>query len=102
MAAFAKAGVVKALVSTLSNDSPFRVAAVAGALGSLAQIEGNHTALEASGAVPALVKLIRERRVTAVSPSELQKELPVFQRCGGVYDNHNAAGKDMCVGFFVC
>jgi hypothetical protein len=102
VAALVKAGIIKALVPTLYTDSPFRVAAAAGVLGCLPQIQGGYAAIEASGAVPALIKLIRERRVTAISPQQLQKEPAVFQRYGEWLDvsrciTHDIYGNHSCI-----
>jgi hypothetical protein len=82
LAALAKAGILKLLVPTMLSGSPFPAAAAAGALGYAAQIKGSQAAVEESGGVPALVKLIRERRLSAVLGADLSAQPAVFQRYG--------------------
>jgi hypothetical protein len=52
-------GIVDALVATLQHESPFCVAAAAGALALVGQAQGGGKAsIQASGAIPALVHVI--------------------------------------------
>jgi hypothetical protein len=53
------AGVVAAAVATLQHNSPYCAAAAAGALRLIGDARyGDHALIEASGAIPALVRLI--------------------------------------------
>lgn len=62
LAAFKPAGGVDALVETLEHECPFCVAAAAEALGLVGKaVKGGQAAIEASGAVPALVHVIRKQ-----------------------------------------
>ncbi len=80
LAALAKAEILKALVSTMLSISPFRAAAAAGALGYVALTKGSQAAVEESGGVRGLVKLITDWRMSAVSEADLAKQPIVFRR----------------------
>ncbi len=81
LGALADAGVIDLLVATLRHESPFCVAAAAGALAWLGHAQGGGQRLvEDSGAVPALVDVIRR----SLPARNLEGELPVFQRSAPV------------------
>jgi hypothetical protein len=71
-----EAGVVDALVATLEHESPFCVAAAAGCLGSIGDIEGGQAVLDASRAIPALVRVINRQ----FPANGLDGEMPMFRR----------------------
>jgi hypothetical protein len=80
--ALGDAGVIDLLVATLKHESPFCVAAAAGALAWLGQAQGGGQGLvEESGAVPALVDVIRR----SLPARNLEGELAVFQRSVPVF-----------------
>jgi hypothetical protein len=71
-------GVVDTLVATLHHESPHCVAAAARALCPIGAIEGGGQALiEASGAIPALVRVIEKAR----PPSDPVNNTTLFRRC---------------------
>ncbi len=75
--ALAKAGVIDGLVATLEHESPFCVAAAAGALGWAGYCkDGGQASMEASGAVPALVRLVKKQ----IPARTCEAEDPVFCR----------------------
>jgi hypothetical protein len=77
--AFDKAGVIDVLVATLEHDSPFCVAAAAGVLGWVGACrDGGQASLEASGAVPAPVCVVK--RQTPARKCEMEDV--VFCRLG--------------------
>lgn len=78
LAASGDVGIVDLLVATLKHESPFCIAAAAGALGWVGQKDGGNAALEVSGAIPALVRVIK-RQIPACS---LEGEMAVFRRSG--------------------
>lgn len=62
LAAFQPAGSADALVEALEHESPFCVAAAAAALGLVGKaMRGGQAAIEASGAIPALVRVIKKK-----------------------------------------
>jgi hypothetical protein len=72
------AGVIKALVSTLEHESPFCVAAAAGALWLVVATE-SEAALEmfdSSGAIPALVRVIQRK----LPPGDADEATGMFRR----------------------
>jgi hypothetical protein len=77
MAALDDAAVIDALVATLQHDSPFCVAAAAGALGWVGQTPGVGKALlDARRAMPALVSVLEQ----SPSPGDPGKEMGVYRR----------------------
>lgn len=77
LAALNEAGAVDALVATLTRKSPFCVAAAAGALASVARAKGGPAAIEASGAVPALVRVVNRR----IPARDIQRASGKFRKC---------------------
>ncbi len=70
-------GVVDALVGTLEHESPFCVAAAAACLGLVGEIEqGGQAVLDASGAIPAIVRVIKRQLPTRA----LDGEMLMFRR----------------------
>jgi hypothetical protein len=79
LGAIADVGVVDTMVATLQHDSPFCVSAAAGALWRVSRNPGGGKALiEASGAVAALVHVIKR----APAPANLEMETGVFRTYG--------------------
>jgi hypothetical protein len=74
---FEDAGIIRTLVATLQHQSPFCGAAAAGALGWVGKTPGVGTAsLERSGAVPALVGVIKR----GIPAGNLEDVRGVFRR----------------------
>ncbi len=72
------AGLADALVATLKSDSAYCVGTAAGALALIGQDpDVDRDLIEASGAIPALVCVIKKTRW----PSEPEKEKARFWRC---------------------
>jgi hypothetical protein len=70
-------GIVGALVAALKHKSPFRVAAAAGALNRISEYESvGPELLENTGAVPALLDVIRSK----IPAANLEKEKALFRR----------------------
>jgi hypothetical protein len=81
MTALDDAGIIDALVATLQHDSPFCIAAAAGALGGVDQTPGVGKALlEARRAMPALVSVLEQ----SPSPGDPEKEMGVYRRYAAV------------------
>jgi hypothetical protein len=75
--AFEDVGIVRTLVATLEHESPFCVAAAAGALGWVGKTPGVGTvSLESSGAMPALVGVIKR----GIPAGNLEDVPGVFRR----------------------
>jgi hypothetical protein len=76
------AGVVDTLVSTLEHDSPFCVAAAAGALGWVGERPGEgKTMIQASGAIPAMLRVIQR----SPRAGNAQERTGLFRRYGGIF-----------------
>jgi hypothetical protein len=70
-------GVADSLVATLDHESPYHVGAAAATLSFLGRIPGGGLALfGASGAIPALVRVIERAR----PPADLNKATGLFRR----------------------
>jgi hypothetical protein len=83
LAALDRAGVIDALVATLEHESPFCVAAAAGALAWVGYCkDGGPALMEASGAVPVLVRVVKRQ----IPARDLETEEPVFCRLGLTVD----------------
>jgi hypothetical protein len=79
VAALGSAGVIDALVATLEHESPFCIAAAAGALAWVAKYrDGGPALVEASGGVPALVRVVKKQ----IPARDLESEHPLFCRLG--------------------
>jgi hypothetical protein len=77
LAALDNAGIVDVLVAMLKHESPFCVAAASGALGFIGRSrDAGDTLMEASGAVPALVCVIKKQ----IPAGDLEVETAVFRR----------------------
>jgi hypothetical protein len=77
MAPLKHAGVVDAAVAALQHESPFCVAAAAAALGWVGRTRGGGKAcIQASGAIPALLRVIDR----SPAPGNLETETGILQR----------------------
>ncbi len=65
------------LVRMLRHESPYCVAAAAGALSLIGRTSGGDKALVKAHAIPALVRIMQQ----AKPPVDLEKETGVFRRC---------------------
>jgi hypothetical protein len=75
--AIAKAGIVDALVAKLGHKSPHCVGAAAASLYMIDGLPGGHALVGASGAIPALVRVLER----AQRPGEITPETPMGHRC---------------------
>ncbi len=80
MPALQEVDALEEIVNTLQHKSPFCVAAAAGALAWVGRFRGGKAALEACGAIPALVPIIT-RQTPFLLQVGLPEEMPLFRKC---------------------